>query len=129
MDMAHACPRCGGTTTVESSPGPCPFCDTRMEWTSVEAPILSAGSFWFDDKPAVLTPTNTSPSGRGEQAWAPGVQELGSPVPFGDYALVRELGRGGMGVVYEATQVSLKRTVALKMILSGRLTSHPDARR
>jgi serine/threonine protein kinase len=88
---------------------------SRAKWLEEHAEIAEKLGDWFD---IVEFVQNAAKSGHSNRSHVPSEGSLPPETVLGEYRLVREIGRGGMAIVYEAVQVSLGRRVALKVLSS-----------
>ena len=103
------------------------FFTNRDQFERLAKP-LQAAAFVTNQQPDDMTSRSSHKS--SESSITTADESIGKKVRcFGDYELLEEIARGGMGVVYKARQTSLNRIVALKMILAGQLASKEDVQR
>ncbi len=108
----HVCPKCGTALGPYAPEGECPCC------------MLAAGVVVAaPQRPVVLE----NRSGPEDQSAGPASHPGG--IRFGDYELLEEIGRGGMGMVHKARQISLDRLVAIKLLPFSATTNPDDVRR
>ena len=116
------------TSTIPANQSICAECGARLPLRAPEGLclqcLLESGVRILNelDSPRLAAPLSPAAPGTRSVAGEMLSTTSGHPRLFGDYELLDEIARGGMGVVFRARQVSLNRIVAVKMLKFGAFT-------
>lgn len=114
MVRIYSCPNCGRSesvgddclTTKNDAEIVCPNCTAKIDTQSIT---------WSDPTASSVAPKESATEGDQTLEWKGDMP----PPPIPGYEMIRQVGQGGMGVVFKARELKLNRLVAIKMILGG----------